>query len=88
MGVPYSVTVFIRESRPKIKAKSESKVRVGKIANNTIEIADQTVEIAMLIANTRLRNSLSARLLADRPVHLVSGIDGEAATERPTRRPA
>lgn len=47
MGVPYSVTVFIRESRPKIKAKAESKISVGKDANNRMEREDKAVEIAM-----------------------------------------
>lgn len=86
MGVPYSVTVFFRESRPKIEAKSESKKPVRKNAKYRIERADKPVEIAKRVANTRSRNPLSARLLADRPV-LANGIDGEAATKRPIRRP-
>lgn len=51
MGVPYSVTVFIRESRPKIKAKAESKMHAEKNANNRMERAGKAVEIAMRIAN-------------------------------------
>lgn len=60
----------------------------GKNENNRMERADKAVKIAMRVANTRPTRLLSARLLADRAVLLASGIDGEAATKRPIRRPA
>jgi hypothetical protein len=88
MGVPYSVTVFIRESRAKIEAKSKGKVSNGKTGIMNWK-ERKKVSNSQCTSRTRIQEGFSQRrLLADQAVALASGIDGEAATKRPIRQPA